>query len=207
MRAPLIVVVFAVVIGVLAYFFFKTLQPVAEAPPPPPVPEARRTGADAFALFMGICVDGRATHEETTQRAIAAGYTVTPDHVNPKLGSVMALSRTTGIPPGVTDITLNAYAHPQLSSMLIRGERVHGCYVYDFEARYFPEEANGLEAMLGPPRDHVAQPGEVETRTWVGPEDWPEVDTLRMGFIEHDGPIHREVGFSGLTFAITSTSR
>lgn len=212
MRAPLIAVVL-VVLGAAGYYFYRqnqSPQPAAEAAETPQ-PEAQQTdGVAALALFNDICVEGRQSFAQTEARAAARGWVVAADGVHPATARIAAIARGSDI--GASSVVMHVYAHPQhaeyvmLTDIVISGDRLNGCYVYDFQAAGIPD-LTGLQARLGAPPESTVQAGVIDSRHWTPPPALPSVATLRVGYIPQGSPAEPQAGFTGLAIAITSMSR
>ena len=214
MRAPLIVVILAVV-AAGGYYFFQhqtsALPEVVETASAQSAAPVRPSDGAALTVFNDICIDGRANYAQTESRALAAGWSLASDDVNPNVARIMSISRGASVPQA-SEIVINAYAHPErpqfivLTGMNLAGNPVNGCYVYDFAAPGLPE-LSPFETSLGAPTEIVSEPGVIDSKKWVRPALFPSVATLRMGYFPPGSPAEPQVGYSGLVLALTSMSR
>lgn len=213
MRAPLIaLVLLALVAG--GYYFYQQSQAPSAPTTGTSAPEAsalpQTDGSAALALFNDICIEGQENFALTAARATAAGWTVAADDVHPATGRIAAIAR--GADVGASNTVLNVYAHPErseyimLTDLTISGDRLNGCYVYDFQAAGIPD-LSALQSRLGAAAQPVSQPGVIESRQWTRPPAFPSIATVRAGYIPQGSPVESQTGFTGLAIAVTSLSR
>lgn len=208
MRAPLIALVL-VIFGAGAYYFFQIAQqrPVATTSAGA---STLQSSDPTLSIFSDVCVEGRQNFAESERRAIAAGWVVAPDDVNPSLAHIMSISRAAAsqMPGGI----LHAYSHAGrsqyivLTSLVVSGIPANGCYVYNFGASQLPD-VSAMEARLGAPTEVTSQAGVAEIRAWTRPSALSDVAALRLAYFPPGSPAETQVGFSGLAFSMTSFSR
>ena len=213
MRAPLIALVL-VALGAGGYYFFQQSQALSAAPAGANAPEAsalpQTDGSAALALFNDICIEGQENFALTEARATAGGWTVAADDVHPATARIAAIAR--GADVGASNTVLNVYAHPErseyimLTDLTISGDRLNGCYVYDFQAAGIPD-LGALQSRLGAAAQPESHPGVIESRQWTRPPAFPSVATVRVGYIPRGSPVEAQAGFTGLAIAVTSMSR
>lgn len=212
MRA-LIIALVLLALGAGGYYFYQQNQDAAEAEASAAeaaVLAAQTDGVAALALFNEICIAGQENFAATEALATAAGWAIAADDAHPSTARITGIAR--GADVGATGTVLHVYAHPQraefimLSDLTIQGDRLNGCYVYDFQAGGIPD-LSALETTLGAPFQRESHPGIIESRSLVGPPSFPSVASVRVGYLPRGSAAEEQAGFTGLALSMTSMSR
>jgi hypothetical protein len=154
------------------------------------------------AAFQALCTPSLADVGGSLQ---AKGWVPATEADSPELTKVLAISKSAGLPM----LHLHIVKHEAgavtlygvLSGIAVRGLKVHGCYVYDFEAKGMLPSSE-IEAWLGAtPTKSEGSATTDRLDQWLKPARSPGYLNVKNGFMPRGGPAHTSYGLVGASLA------